>query len=90
MGRGSLELAQTLLRVALAWHTAGSSTPKDPRVNKQSLKESSNASLPELLLLVALPPTSPLKPVQASVPKALLSIRSLLMFAMHVITVFTS
>ena len=33
MGRGSLELAQTLLRVALAWHTAGSSTPKDLRVN---------------------------------------------------------
>ena len=34
LGRGSLELAQTLLCVALAWHTAGSSTPKDPRVNK--------------------------------------------------------
>ena len=35
MGRGGLELAQTLLRVALAWHSAVSSTPKDPspRVN---------------------------------------------------------
>ena len=33
MGRGRLELAQSLLRVALAWHTAGSSTPKDLRVN---------------------------------------------------------
>ena len=30
---GGLELALTLLRVALAWHDAGSSTPKDPRVN---------------------------------------------------------
>ena len=33
LGRGSLELAQTLLRVALAWHNVGSSTPKDLRVN---------------------------------------------------------
>jgi len=33
MGRGGLELAQTLLRVALAWHNAGSSTPNGPRVN---------------------------------------------------------
>ena len=32
-GGGGLDLAQTLLRVALAWHNAGSSTPKDPRVN---------------------------------------------------------
>ena len=34
MGRGSLELAQALLRVALAWHIAGSSTPKDLWVNE--------------------------------------------------------
>ena len=32
-GGGGLDLAQTLLRVALAWHNAGSSTPKDPGVN---------------------------------------------------------
>ena len=33
VGRGSLELAQTLLRVALVWHIARSSTPKYLRVN---------------------------------------------------------
>ena len=33
LGGGGLDLSQTLLRVALAWHNAGSSTPKDPRFN---------------------------------------------------------
>ena len=33
MGRGGLELAQVLLRVAPAWHIAGSSTPNDLWVN---------------------------------------------------------
>ena len=33
LGGSGLDLSQTLLRVALAWHNAGSSTPKDPRVN---------------------------------------------------------
>lgn len=41
MGRGRLELAQTLLRVALAWHNAGSSTPKDLRVNEPKLTSGS-------------------------------------------------
>jgi len=36
LGRGGLELAQTLLRVALAWHFARSSTPKDLWVNNLS------------------------------------------------------
>ena len=34
--RCRLELAQALLRVALAWHIARSSTPNDPRVNHSS------------------------------------------------------
>ena len=32
-GGSGLDLAQTLLRVALAWHNAGRGTPEDPRVN---------------------------------------------------------
>ena len=36
MGRCCLELAQALLRVALAWHIARSSTPKDLWVNVES------------------------------------------------------
>ena len=44
LGRGSLELAQTLLCVALAWHTAGSSTPKDPRVNEIILQLTERAA----------------------------------------------
>ena len=36
MGRGSFELAQTLLCVALAWHFVGSSTPNGLRVNNSS------------------------------------------------------
>ena len=36
LGRCRLELAQALLRVALAWHIARSSTPNDPRVNHSS------------------------------------------------------
>ena len=33
LGGSGLDLSQTLLRVALAWHNAGRSTPEDPRVN---------------------------------------------------------
>ena len=50
MGRGGLELAQTLLRVALAWHNVGSSTPSGPRVNDSGMRPATLSRLDCCLL----------------------------------------